>query len=127
MVPNPNLVHESDHGLTVTARTAPGGDHRARVCLAGEIDVAAVVALSETVDWLTALAPVSVLVDLAELTFAGATLPNFVVRVRQAVPDGAELILWRARPTTRWVLRVTDMAAIATLCDEPVEPSAEFV
>ena len=63
-------------------------------------------------------------VDLAELTIAGATLPNFVVRVRQAVPDGAELRLWRTKQTTRWVLRVTDMGAIATLRDESIEPPA---
>lgn len=117
----------SDHGLTVTAHTRPGDDCRVHVCLSGEIDMAAVVALSKTVDWLTALAPVGVLVDLAELTFAGATLPNFVARVRQAVPDSTEIILWRAGPATRWVLRVTDMAAIASLRDEPTEPPAVCV
>jgi anti-anti-sigma factor len=115
---------ESDHGLTVTVRTLPGDDRRAQVCLAGEIDIASWVVLSEIVDWLTALAPVSVVLDLAEVTFACSTLVNFVVRVRRAEPDGAELILWRARPATEWVLRVSDMATIATIRDELTEPFA---
>jgi hypothetical protein len=122
MPPNPDgTFHESEHGLTVTARTLPGDDRRVHVCLAGEIDMAASAALSKTVDWLTALAPIHVLIDLAELTFACSTLPNFVVRVRHALPDGAELILWRARPAAGWVLRLADMATIATLRDEPTE------
>lgn len=116
-----------DHGLTVTARTKGGDDRRAHLRLTGEIDMAAFTALSETIDWLTALAPTSVVMDLAELTFACSTLPNFIVRVRHAMPDGAELILWRPAPTARWVLGITGMAAIATLHDEPVEPPAVFV
>ncbi|MFC6022838.1 STAS domain-containing protein [Plantactinospora solaniradicis] len=112
------FYQESDHGLTLTARTLPGGDRRTYLCLAGEIDIASSAVLSKAVDWLTALGPVIVLVDLAELTFACSTLSNFVVRVRQSMPDDAELILWRARPATEWMLRVTDMATIATIRDE---------
>lgn len=115
---------QSDHGLTVTAHTLPGADRRTYLCMAGEIDMASSAVLARTVDWLTAVAPVSVLMDLAELTFAGSTLPNFVVRVRQAMPDGAELVLWRASPATEWVLRATDMATIATIRDEPTHPLA---
>lgn len=122
-----SIFQESDHGLSVTLRTLPRDDRRAHVRLAGEIDMASCSVLSKTVDWLTTLAPVSVLVDLAELTFACSTLPNFVVRVRQALPDDAELILWRARPATEWLLRVTDMATIATVRDEPTEPPAVLV
>ena len=62
------------------------------------------------------------LVDLAEVTFASSALPNFVVRLSQAVPHGAELILWRAPPMTGRVLRLTDMATIATLRDDPTVP-----
>ncbi|MET8152487.1 hypothetical protein ACIBSW_22660 [Actinoplanes sp. NPDC049668] len=112
----------SDHGLTVTARATAGKERRAHVCLTGDIDLAASAVLSATIDWLTALAPVSVLVDLADVTFACSTLPNFVVRIRRAVPDGTELVLWRARPATGWVLRVTDMATIATLRGEAARP-----
>lgn len=127
MLPRPDgTFHSSQHGLTVTARTRPGDARCVDVCLTGDIDMAALASLSETVDWLTALAPVYVRVDLAALTFACSTLPNFVVQVRRAVPDDAELILWRAGPTTSWVLQVTDMAAIATLRDEPVRPVAAF-
>jgi hypothetical protein len=116
------FFEEEHHGLTVTARTVPGDDRRAHVCLAGEIDMASSAVLSKTIVWLTALTPISVVVDLAALTFACATLPNFVVQVRHAVP-GAELILWRATPMAAWVLRVTDMATIATIHDESAEPA----
>jgi anti-anti-sigma factor len=109
----------SDHGLTVTARAVDSEDRRAHVCLAGHIDMAACAVLSATIDWLTRLAPVSVLVDLANVTFACSTLPNFVARVRHAVPDGAEVILWRARPEIGRVLQITGMIAIATIRDEP--------
>lgn len=112
----------SDHGLTITARLLMGGDRRVNVCLTGDIDNAASDVLSGTVEWLAALAPASVLVDLADVTFACSALPNFVVQILQAVPDGAELILKGASPATGWVLRVTDMAAIATIRHEPAEP-----
>lgn len=113
---------KSDDNLTITARPLHGDGRVICVTLAGEIDIAAYAVLSETVDWLVAVAPASVLVDLAELAFACAALPNFVVQVRHALPDDTEIILWRPRPATDWVLRVTDMAAIATIRDEPTEP-----
>lgn len=109
------IYQGSGPGLTVTTRALPGNDRHAYVCLTGEIDRDSSAVLSETVAWLTALAPVSVLMDLAALTFACSALPNFVVRVRQAVPDGAEVVLWGATPATEWVLRATDMATIATI------------
>lgn len=118
--------HSSQHGLTVTALVRPGDARCVDVCLAGEIDMAAFATLSETVNWLIAQAPVYVRMDLAALTFACSTLPNFVVQIRHAVPDIAELVLWRAGPAASWVLQVTDMAAIATLHDEPVEPVTAF-
>ena len=117
-----DIFQESDPGLTVVARAVPGRDRRTYLRLAGEIDMASSPVLSKTVDWLTASAPVSLLVDLSELTFAGSALPNFVVRVRHALPDGAELILWRAGQDTEWVLRATNMDIIATIRDEPAEP-----
>jgi anti-anti-sigma factor len=112
----------SDHGFAVVARALPGDPPAVRVSLAGEIDIAASVVLSKAIDWLTALTPGSVLVDLTELTFACSTLANFVAQVRRSMPAGAELILWHARPTAGWVLRVTGMAAIATFIDEPAIP-----
>ncbi|WP_251796118.1 STAS domain-containing protein [Paractinoplanes hotanensis] len=111
---------DSGNGLTVTIHSWPG-DGRAHVRLAGEIDIDVSVVLSRTVDWLATSAPVSVLVDLAELTFACATLPNFLVHVRHVLPDGAELILWRPRPLTEWVLQITGMAAIAVIRDTATE------
>jgi anti-anti-sigma factor len=112
----------SDQGLTVTAHVLPGDAGRAQLRLAGDIDLTSSAVLAKTVDWLTAMAPASVVMDLAEVTFACSALPNFVVQVSQAVPHGAELILWRAPPIIGRVLRLTDMATIATLRDEPTVP-----
>ncbi|MEU4626202.1 hypothetical protein AB0G04_40265 [Actinoplanes sp. NPDC023801] len=112
-------VYRSAHGLTITIRTLPGDGRRAYMCLAGEIDRDSSAILSRTVDWLTRVAPVSVLVDLAALTFACSALPNFLASVRHAVPGDAEVVLWRPRPEIEWVLRATDMAAIATIRGEP--------
>ena len=103
---------DCSHDPTITIRALPG-DSRAHVCLAGEIDVDASVVLSRAVDWLAMSAPVHVLVDLADLTFAGATLPNFLAHVRQVLPGEAGLTLWRPRPPAEWVLRITGMATIA--------------
>ena len=114
-------VYQSTHGLMITIRTLSGDGRCAHVCLAGEIDRDSSAILSRTVDWLTTTAPVSVLVDLAALTFACSTLPNFIARVRHAVPGDAELILWRPRPETEWVLRATDMPAIATIRGGPIQ------
>ncbi len=108
-------------GLTIAASTSPGETRRACLRLAGELDMDASAALSKTVDWLAAVGPVSVLIDLAKVTFAGSTLPNFIVRLSAATPD-AELILWRSSPVTKLILRITDMAAISTLRDDPVAP-----
>ena len=113
-----STVYRSAHGLTVTVRTLPGDGRCADVGLAGEIDRDSSAILSQTLDWLTTMAPVRVRVDLAALTFACSTLTNFIARIRHAVPGNTELILWRPSLETAWVLRATDMAAIATIHGE---------
>ncbi|MET0426005.1 MAG: STAS domain-containing protein [Actinoplanes sp.] len=109
------IFQDVDPCLTVTARLLPGDDRCAHVRLAGELDLSTSRTLAQTLDWLISVAPTSVQVDLGELTFVGATLPNFVVGISHAMPAGAELVLRRARPMTEWVLRVTGMADIATI------------
>ena len=59
------LYEQSDSGLTVRTRILPGEDRRAYVCLAGEIDRDSSAVLCKTADWLTTVAPVSVLMDLS--------------------------------------------------------------
>ncbi|GIM98076.1 STAS domain-containing protein [Paractinoplanes toevensis] len=123
MLPSPDGVFEtSDRERTITIRALAGVDRRVHLSLAGEIDLAATAALSSTVDWLRTLTPISVLIDLSELSFACATLPNFIVRIRQFLSSSAEIVLWRPQPEIQKVLLVTDMATIATLRDEPASP-----
>jgi anti-anti-sigma factor len=107
--------HLSSAGLTITLLAVRGETRRARLSLAGEIDLGADGALRASVDWLTRLGPATVLIDLAYVTFAGSALPNFVVRASGALPHGAEMILQGAMPRIRQVLRITGMDDIATI------------
>lgn len=121
------FFQDSIKSLSVTIVMLPGDARRSHLRLAGEMDISSSAVLAQAVDWLTTSAPASVLMDLAELTFACSTLPNFVARVHRAVPDGAELVLWRPGPATEWVLRLTDMASIATIRNEPTAPPTVLV
>ncbi|MCA2211733.1 STAS domain-containing protein [Jidongwangia harbinensis] len=112
---------DSDDGASVTYRMLPGGDRQAQICLAGDIDMTALAVLSGTIDWLTMVEPVSVLVDLTGVTFACSTLPNFVVRLRHVLPGGVELILWQPGPTIMRIFRITGMGAIATVHEGTAE------
>jgi anti-anti-sigma factor len=119
MNPASDTFQATGHSLTVTAHLLPGEGGGAQVRLAGDIDLASDAVLSKTVDWLTARTPVSVVLDLADVTFACSALPNFVVQLYRAVPSATEMVLWRARPATGLVLRLTDIATIATIRDDP--------
>jgi hypothetical protein len=105
--------------LMITAFAAPGKVSLARLCLAGEVDLSATKLLASALDWLATMAPATVIIDLAEVRFASAALPNFVVRVFSALPSCQEIILWRPTPTTDLVLQMTDMPMIAKVSDDP--------
>ena len=122
------MVPDSDHtfqvgqsALMITAFTSPRRSS-VRLCLTGEIDLADSALLSTTVEWLCHVQPTVVLVDLSGVTYAGSALPNFVAEAHQQLPDGTNLILWRAGPAADLVLRATSMDVIATLTDDPPAP-----
>lgn len=102
-----------DH-FVITVLATPEA-HTALVCLAGEIDLAAVPALSDVADRLAAIEPAEVVVDLAAVTFACSTLPNFLARVHLTLPDSTTLIVCRPTTSTRRVLEITGMEQIMTL------------
>ena len=54
-------------------------------------------------------------VDVAAVAYVGAVLPNFLARVRQAVPATSLLTVSRPSLMTRFVLAVTDMTQIAKI------------
>jgi anti-anti-sigma factor len=87
------------------------------VRVTGDIDIIAEPGLADAAEQLRAAAPCAVLIDLAGVTFACSTLANFVVRVHNAIPDSASLVLCRPTPQTRHLLDLTDLHLIATFCD----------
>jgi anti-anti-sigma regulatory factor len=87
------------------------------VQVAGDIDINAEPGLAAAADQLRADAPRIVLIDVAGVTFACSTLANFLVRVHNAIPHGALLVVCRPSPRTRYVLELIDLRLIATLCD----------
>jgi anti-anti-sigma factor len=103
--------------VVVTVFARPG---EAVVCLrmAGEVDMAAEPALAHAVARLHAFAPSTVVIDLAAVTFACSTLANFVVRVRNAIPDDASLLLCRPTTAIRRLLKLTALDGFVALDDD---------
>ncbi|MEH1098284.1 STAS domain-containing protein [Micromonospora sp. CPCC 205561] len=111
------MAQLSGEHFVLTVLTAPGAPV-ALVRLAGEIDLEAGPALSDVADRLSAIAPSEIVVDVAAVTFACSTLPNFLARVHLTLPDDTALIVCRPTTSTRRVLDMTAMGHIATLRDD---------
>jgi hypothetical protein len=111
----------SDFAISVTM-SADGA--RAAIVLAGDLDMLALPRLADVIQRLSVAAPENVTVDTAAVRFAGSVLPNFLVRVRQVLPETAALTVLRPSRMARFVLRVTDMAQIARV-DPPLSGKAE--
>jgi anti-anti-sigma factor len=79
----------------------------ARVGVTGEIDLTVEDALAGAVCQLGALAPRAVVIDLTDVTFAGTSLVNFLMRVRGVIPHDASMRTLGAIPLVRRVLAVT--------------------
>jgi len=109
--------------LTITVISSADA-RSALICLGGEIDQAGSQRLADAADRVETAAPASVFVDLGAVTFAGATLPNFLARMHDIVPNSAALVMCRSTPLTRRVLEATGMAAIATLREDLPPPTA---
>jgi anti-anti-sigma factor len=103
--------------VAINLRSQPD---EALACLgiAGEIDMAAEAALADAVDWLSAVMPRTVLVDVAAVTFACSTLVNLLVRLHNVLPDGASLVVCRPTPRTRLLLELTALSKIVALRDD---------
>ncbi len=89
------------------------------VCLRliGEIDEDCEQVLTHTAADLRRLAPQRVFVDLAEVSFAGATLVNFLMRVVRAAPPTCATVLCRPTRQTVRLLRITSTDSIAARSD----------
>jgi anti-anti-sigma factor len=83
------------------------------IYLTGDLDLRAEPDLTRAISHLHAAGHRGVVVDLAELTFAGSTLPNFLVRVRNALPAGGTLVVRHPSPAARRILRLAALPRIA--------------
>jgi anti-anti-sigma factor len=87
------------------------------VRLGGEIDIGARPDLDEVVRQLTLAVPDRIDVDMSEVTFVGAVLPNFLVQIRQAMPARSVLTVSQPSPFALFVLHLSDLADIADIAD----------
>ncbi|WP_147315403.1 STAS domain-containing protein [Asanoa ferruginea] len=85
--------------------------------MSGEIDADCTPVLTATAARVHRLAPQRMFVDLAEVSFAGAALVNFLVRVVNGLPPSCVTVFCRATPQTTRLLRITSVDSIAALSD----------
>ena len=109
--------------VTVTMTMSAHQVH-ATIVLAGDVDMMAEPELADTLRLLAAGAPATVTVDLGAVTFTDSVLPNYLVSVRQAVPETAVLVVSRPTRMARFILDTTDMAQIATIEPAVLETEA---
>lgn len=108
--------------LTVSV-VAPRDASSAWVRLVGDVDMAAEPALAEATDRLDALAVGLVIIDVAGVTFAGATLTHFVDALHAAHPDAA-LVLRHPSPLVRHIFTVTGQDRFLGMSSDPVADHA---
>ena len=101
----------------ITATIAPDF-RRTDLALSGDVDMTALPLLADAVDQIGRAVPDTVVVDLAAVTFGGATLVNFLAHLHRAAPTGSALLICRPTPLIRTVLRITNMVQIATIRDD---------
>lgn len=90
------------------------------VRLAGDVDMISVPALACATDRLVVIAPHTIVVDLTAVTFAGSTLVNFLVHLRNhVVADPGVLAVYRPTVMTRQILELAGVNAILTICEDP--------
>lgn len=100
--------------LTITV-VVPAHRAWARVCVEGEVDLAAETALVGAVERLATSGAAAVHVDIAAVTFAGSTLPNFLARVHDHLPEAA-LFVCHPTPLHQRILEVTGLSDVAPRC-----------
>jgi anti-anti-sigma factor len=117
------MSSEPRDGFSLVVTVAPA-QRRAVLVLSGDMDISADAVLAEAVDQVAAAAPHVTMVDLAAITFAGSVLLNFLARVHQALPAGAELVVCRPTPVIRRILNIAAMERLAAIRDDTVRSCA---
>lgn len=103
--------------LTVTV-VAPPDSPSAWIHLVGDVDMGAEPALAEAADRLGGLAVRLMVIDLAAVTFAGATLTHFIDTVHDVHPDAA-LVLRQPSRLIRRILTVTGQDQFIVMTGDP--------
>jgi anti-anti-sigma regulatory factor len=106
------------HGTFLITVTHVPEQQRSDLVLSGDVDMTAQPQSAGAVEQIGAASPRTVVVDLAGMTFGGATLVNFLARIHRAAPTGSLLLISCPTPILRTVLRITNMAEIATIRDD---------
>jgi anti-anti-sigma regulatory factor len=73
--------------------------------------------LASSIQLLSRMSPTWVVVDVADVTFAGSALPNFLATMRGQLPPGCSLMVRHPRPMLRRVLQATGMTHIVSVSD----------
>ena len=111
------MAGHSPEAFSVTLLSPPRSEW-AQVSLSGDVDPAAVAELAAVIDTVSAATVSSVLVDVADVTFADSTLLNFCVLLRAVLPAGRALAVCRPAPMTRWIIEEAGLDRILTLRDD---------
>ena len=109
------MVPVSKCPCVVTILATPGDD-TVWIRLVGALEMDAEATLDVAIDRVQNLAPRTVLIDLAGVTFAGSVLVRFLILVHGAAPH-ASIRLRHARPMIRHVLAVTAVDQMVILDD----------
>jgi hypothetical protein len=84
-----------------------------RVCISGAVDPVAMPVLADAVDQIRTIAPDTVVIDVAAVTFACSTLANFVAHVAGAAPQ-ASLAVMHGTPMIHRILTSTGVNVYLT-------------
>jgi hypothetical protein len=96
----------------VAVRSIP--DHgTVRVYVSGVVDPVATPVLADAVDQIRTIAPDTVVIDVAAVTFACSTLANFVTHVGRAAPQ-ASLAVVHGTPLIHRILTATGVNVYLT-------------
>ena len=112
------LTLSGDCTVTITEASVK---NRACVRIVGELDTAAAPVLASSIRQLSRMSPERVVVDVADVTFAGSALPNFLATLHGKLPPGCSLVVRHPRPMLRRVLLAAGMTQIVSISDGPLD------
>ena len=111
-------MKDSGHGIFSVTVLSPVGGSWAQVCITGQVDPAAATELAATIDRLRKTPARLVFVDVAAITFADGSLPDFCRLLRAALPGRSALSICRPGPMTRRILEDAGICDILTVRDD---------